>query len=54
MRIGDQFQDGITFEKQSNVVEATEALINIYNETRIQASLENSKTSKEISKIYET
>ena len=54
LKIVDQFQDGVTFEQQSNVVEATEALIDIYNETRIQASLENSKTSKEISKIYKT
>ena len=35
-------------------VEATEALIDTYNETRIQASLENSKTSKENSKISKT
>ena len=54
LKIVDQFQDGVTFEKQSNVVEATEALIDIYNETRIQASLENSKTSNEICKIYKT
>lgn len=47
----DQFQDGVKFEQQSNVVEGTEALINTYNETRIQASLDNSKTSKENSKI---
>ena len=47
----DQFEDGVTFEQQSNVVEATEVLIDIYNETRIQVSLENSKTSKENSKI---
>ena len=33
----DQFQDGVKFEQQSNVVEGTEALINTYNETRIQA-----------------
>ena len=51
LRIVDQFQDGVTFEQQSNVVEATEALMDIYNETRIQVSLENSKTSKENSKI---
>ena len=35
-------------------VEATEVLIDTYNETRIQASLENSKTSKENSKISKT
>ena len=51
LRIVDQFQDDITFEKQSNVVEATEALIDIYSETRIQVSLGNSKISKENSKI---
>ena len=50
----DQFQDGVTFEKQSNVVEETKALIDIYNETRIQVSLENSKTSRENSKISKT
>ena len=54
LRIVDQFQDDVKFEQQSNVVEGTEALIDTYNETRIQASLENSKTSKEISKIYKT
>ena len=32
-------------------VEATESLIDIYNVSPIQASLENSKTSKENSKI---
>ena len=32
-------------------VEATEALIDIYNETRIQASLETSKTPRENSKM---
>ena len=37
LRIVDQFQDGVKFEQQSNVVEGTEALINTYNETRIQA-----------------
>ena len=31
---------------------ATEALIDIYNEKRIQLSLENLKTSKENSKIW--
>ena len=50
----EQLQDGVTFEQQSNVVEATEAPIDIYNETRIQVSLENSKTSKENSKISKT
>ena len=55
LRIVDQFQDGVTFEKQSNVVEVTEALTDNYNETsRIQVSLENSKTSKENSKISKT
>ena len=51
----DQFQDGLTFEhKVTWSVEATEALIDTYNETRIQASLENSKASKENSKISKT
>ena len=51
----DQFQDGVTYEQQSNVVGGgTKALIDIYNETRIPVSLENSKTFEENSKISKT